>query len=179
MKLLKNIGLFILGIIVFFTIQKLFFLETNRAAAMSSQTANVYLILGPLLSILILIPKNKIKGFAIFLFSAFLFSFLFPKIFNGNSSVTNKDCDEINGTYHYEDESADLYIIIAGENWISEFKPKTNVSSYWDQLNTDYSVGLVKNKELFDKTGLLNLGYIDCGYINTTFYNHQLRFKKE
>jgi len=179
MKVIKSIGLYILGLVIFFGIQSFLFRQMNREAEMSSTSSSVLLIIALFLPFIILIGKDKMKSIGLFVVISLIFSFLYPKMFGKAEKVKINDCDNIEGTYKYEDESADLYIVITGQNWISKFEPKTNVSSEWDAWNTTYEIGTIKKNELYGPKGIISYGNIDCGFLNTTFFNRQISFEKQ
>ena len=188
-KILKNIGIYIMCLIILFFIEMQFgFLESiadnaNTLKANShtffgkGKTNNgwifnlIYFVVSLLLPLIVVLNSNKIKGFLFFIITAFVFGYSFSKVaINNTANISEKsmtNCNNIEGFYETINEPAKIMITVINNKWVGEIQIRNGMSGEFDSQNSQYGNGDVVGKELFDKG--INVGYIDCGTLYTDF----------
>lgn len=122
-----------------------------------------------------LIFKNY-KGDIIMRNLTYFFTLMFLSIFilTGCNSENNKNTksdnvqeeENINGTYTYSDNYVELEITISGNSWSGKTTMVTGFGSGYDSQNAKYDNGTVKGNDLYDNTGMKEIGYVSGDELN-------------
>ncbi|MBK0383782.1 hypothetical protein I5M32_12505 [Pedobacter sp. SD-b] len=90
----------------------------------------------------------------------------------------NEDINSIDGTYLYKDDSAELEITISGDTWTGKTTVITGFGSDYDNQNTNYDNGIVKNNNLYNSSGTVKVGYINGNSLITSVGEHSVTLLK-
>jgi hypothetical protein len=86
--------------------------------------------------------------------------------------------ESIDGTYTYSDDSGAFEISIYGNQWSGKTLIKSGMGYEYDNQNAQYESGVVKDNNLYDSSGLSQIGYVSNGTISTTIAGQQITLRK-
>ena len=107
--------------------------------------------------------------------------FLLEKNSSSSSTNINEPKDEkeisIDGTYRYKDESVNISIRISGESWIGQ---TTIISGMGDEYDKpEYQSGVVKGQELYESSGMVQIGYVNGRNLTTSIGDNRVTLSKQ
>jgi hypothetical protein len=97
-----------------------------------------------------------------------------------NSKSTNTQVDEtIDGTYTYSDNSVELEITISGDSWYGKTMIVTGFGSDYDSQNAQYDNGTVNGNDLYESSGMVEIGYISGKSLTTSIGGQRVTLRKK
>lgn len=97
-----------------------------------------------------------------------------------NSKSTNTQVDEtIDGTYTYSDNSVELEITIRGDSWYGKTMIVTGFGSDYDSQNAQYDNGSVNGNDLYESSGMVEIGYISGKSLTTSIGGQRVTLRKK
>ena len=93
-----------------------------------------------------------------------------------SNSVT--DVSSINGTYSYNDNSAELDVTVNGNMWSFKSTIKSGFGDEYDNNNSQYDSGIIKGNDLYEKSGMVKIGYVSGNSLTTSFSGRQVTLNK-
>lgn len=97
-----------------------------------------------------------------------------------NSKSTNTQVDEtIDGTYTYSDNSVELEITIRGDSWYGKTMIVTGFGSDYDSQNAQYDNGTVNGNDLYESSGMVEIGYISGKSLTTSIGGQRVTLRKK
>ena len=92
------------------------------------------------------------------------------------STQESEASHNINGTYTYKDDSAELEITVRENTWTGKTRIITGMGEEYDKI--EYESGVVKGNELFESSGYVKIGYISGNSLTTTIGGSQVVLRK-
>ena len=86
--------------------------------------------------------------------------------------------ETIDGTYTYSDNSGAFEISIFGSQWSGKTTINSGMGEEYDNQNAQYESGVVKDNNLYDSSGLSQIGYVSNGTISTTIGGQRITLRK-
>lgn len=97
-----------------------------------------------------------------------------------NSKSANTQVDEtIDGTYTYSDNSVELEITIRGDSWYGKTMIVTGFGSDYDSQNAQYDNGTVNGNDLYESSGMVEIGYISGKSLTTSIGGQRVTLRKK
>jgi hypothetical protein len=93
-------------------------------------------------------------------------------------SPTQNKIETKDGTYLYSDNLLILTITVNGNRWFGKTVVNTGMGSDYDDRNTKYESGFLKNNSLFESTGMLEIGYISGNNLTTSIGGQTVVLKR-
>ncbi len=90
----------------------------------------------------------------------------------------SEEIEIIDGVYTYEDNSASITININGNIWSGKTIMITGLGSEYDNQNAEFEAGIVKGNNLYDNSGMVQIGYVNGKYLTTSIGGQQVRLRK-
>lgn len=95
-----------------------------------------------------------------------------------STSESSNTPETIDGTYSYSDDSGAFEISIFGNQWSGKTLIKSGMDEEYDNQNAQYESGVVKDNNLYDSSGLSQIGYVSNGTISTTIAGQRITLSK-
>jgi hypothetical protein len=95
-----------------------------------------------------------------------------------STSESSNTPESIDGTYRYSDDSGAFEISIFGNQWSGKTLIKSGMGEEYDNQNAQYENGVVKDNNLYDSSGLSQIGYVSNGTISTTIAGQRITLSK-
>ena len=130
------------------------------------------------------VSEKKVKNSVIMLIVLFIVVFfaitiaLNNKTRNENDSSVSTEVESVNGTYSYTDNSADLNLTVNGNMWSLKSTIKSGFGDEYDNDNSQYDSGMMKENDLYDKSGMVKIGYVSGNSLTTSFSGRQITLNK-
>jgi preprotein translocase subunit SecG len=130
------------------------------------------------------VSEKKVKKSVIMLIVLFFVVFFAITIALSNKSSSENNSNEsteissVNGTYSYTDNSADLNVTVNGNMWSFRSTIKSGFGNEYDNDNSQYDSGIMKGNDLYDKSGMVKIGYVSGNSLTTSFSGRQITLNK-
>ena len=126
--------------------------------------------------------KNQLnlKSVIVLAISVFILSCGNNSKSNQSNSQSHKqeDVETTDGTYSYNDNSAELVITISGNSWSGKTMMVTGFGSDYDNQNAQYDNGIVKGNDLYESSGMVKVGYVNGNSLTTSIGGQSVTLSK-
>lgn len=98
---------------------------------------------------------------------------------NPNVIKTPKEELEVrDGIYYYSDNMLKLNITIKGNIWIGKTVILSGMGENYDNQNTKYESGILKENSLYEKSGMVEVGYLSGNRLTTSIGGQNVVLRK-
>lgn len=97
---------------------------------------------------------------------------------SNSKSQKQEDVETTDGTYSYNDNSAELVITISGNSWSGKTMMVSGFGSDYDNQNAQYDNGIVKGNDLYESSGMVKVGYINGNSLTTSVGGQSVTLRK-
>ena len=85
---------------------------------------------------------------------------------SNSPSKKNNTKKSINGVYKYSDSSVESTVTVSGNSWMGKLLIRSGLGSTYDNTNTSYSSGIVRDGILYDDSGYIELGSVNVSSLS-------------
>lgn len=100
---------------------------------------------------------------------------------SNNSNVIKTPKEELevkDGIYYYSDNMLNLSITIKGNIWIGKTMFLSGMGENYDNQNTKYESGILKGNSLYEKSGMVEVGYLSGNRLTTSIGGQTVVLRK-
>lgn len=96
------------------------------------------------------------------------------------TNISNSQTEQVNlnGTYSYKDDSVNLNLTISGNVWSSKATIISGFGKEYDNDNSQYDSGVINGNDLYEKSGMVKIGYVSNKSVITSFSGSQVKLDK-